>query len=104
MSDIVQEAMPRIRTWAKAKGVEDKLDKALEYCRTFSGGPESDWKSHLHADMCFDEKRPSFTCAVCRRVEPVPDARDYATREGLKHYMTIGMIWHDGDQDWSFHS
>ena len=96
--------MPRVRAWAKAKGVEAKLDAALDYCRTFSGGPEIDWKSYFHTDICFDENRPNFTCSVCRRVEPVPESSDYQTREGLRHYMLFGMIWHESDQDWSFHS
>ena len=93
-----------MRAWAKAKGVEAKLDAALDYCRTFSGGPEIDWKSYFHTDICFDENRPNFTCSVCRRVEPVPESSDYQTREGLRHYMLFGMIWHESDQDWSFHS
>ena len=104
MSDAATAAMPLIRSWAKEKGIEGKLDEALNYLRTFTQGPEKDWMSHLHTDICFEPQRPSFTCVVSKRCEPVPDARDYAIREGLNPYMMIGMIWSERDQDWSFHS
>ena len=104
MSDNAAEVMPRIREWAKTEGIGDKLEKALDYCRTFSGGPEAEWKSHLHTDMFFNEEKPSFTCAVSARCEPVPESSHYEIREGLKSYMLIGMIWDNSQKDWSFHS
>tara|TARA_R110002126_G_scaffold14054_14_gene59816 strand:+ start:818 stop:1183 length:366 start_codon:yes stop_codon:yes gene_type:complete len=104
MSDAAAAAIPLIRLWARSKGIEVRLDKALEYLRTFTKGPEKDWMSHLHTDMFFETQRPSFTCAVSKRGEKIPDARDYALREGLTPYMTIGMMWSEHDQDWSFHS
>lgn len=104
MSDSAAEVMPRVREWAKGKGIDEKLDAALDYCRTFSKGPEEEWHSHLHTDMCFNPERPSFTCAVSRRCEPRPYADTYEERQGLRHFMLIGMIWDEREQDWSFHS
>jgi len=104
MSEYATEVMPRVRAWAEGKGIVDKLDAALEYCRIFSRGPEAEWKSHLHTDICFKEDRPSFTCTVCKRVEKLPGSRDYDLREGLKLFMLIGMIWDEREQDWGFHS
>jgi hypothetical protein len=94
-----EDVMPRVRRWAKGLGIEAKLDAALDYCRTYSKGPEEEWHSELGLDMFFNESKPSFICVVCRRVDP-----DSLYPTGLRHFMTIGMIWDDREQDWSFHS
>ena len=104
MSDHAIEVMPAVCKWATDKGIKDKLDAALDYLRIFSRGPEAEFKSHLHTDICFSVESPSFTCTVHHRVTPIPGAREYEVREGLRLLMLIGMIWNEADQDWGFHS
>lgn len=99
MSESVKEQLEKVRAWARTNGLEKKLDDALEYARTFSGGPECDWMTWFGTDIGFCVEKPSFVFTVYRRL--VPDSHK---REHLKHYMTIGMIWFDSDNGWSFHS
>jgi len=99
MSDQVAHELNLVRTWARDKGIEKKLDDALEYARTFSGGPERDWMTWFGTDIGFSVENPSFVFTVYRRIVPDSDKREH-----LNHYMTIGMIWFDSDNDWSFHS
>jgi len=91
-----------LRPWAEENGYTQKLNDGLEYARTFSGGPESEWCTYIGFDVPHTADGKSFVFTVYRRVEKQPDSDHYHLREGLKHYMTIGMIWYG--TEWGFHS
>lgn len=103
-----------VRPRAKEAGLEDgpqkdiylQLNQALDYCRTFSKGPEEDWKSTLALDIPFNHDDMNFILSVCKRVHPgTGEFHDsFGARDNsLNHYYTVGMIWSDG-KGWSMHS
>lgn len=79
--------------WAVDKGVVKKLLRAFQYLRTYGGAGESTYRTHIGCDMFYNPERPSFVAKIERR-----------NVDKWEHFMTIGMIWDDGEQDWSFHS
>lgn len=85
--------MPAVQLWAETKGVGDELHRALKYLRTFSRGPEAEYHSEIHPDICYKADQPSFTCQVSRR-----------GHNGLVPFYFLAMIWDENRQDWSFHS
>ena len=103
MSDRCREYLDKVRGWCKDEGIEDKLDKALKYLRTFSMGCEDEWKSELMLDLPHHEESRMFICTVFRRIPK--EGADYSDDvSGLRHYMTLGMVWREDEKDWSFHS
>lgn len=102
MNDNTKAAVEKASVWAEKVGKEvvDKLDEGLDYLRRFSGGTEEHWATHLNLDICYDPDRPSFIATVYKRVEGDPDDHP----NGLKAYMTIGMIYRPNEEEWSFHS
>lgn len=102
-----QSAIDRVREWAKMNNIGKKFEDALDYLRTFSGGPERDWKSTICTDMFFNESKPCFIATIYRRRRDVQTAPDLVTMvqcEKLVPYMTIGMMYDDKEMNWSFHS
>ena len=93
-----------VRPWAEKLGLTEKLEAGLEYARTFSGGPEEDWATYIGVDGNIEPESRSFIFTVYKRVVKAPDDGDWLMRDGLRHYMTIGMIWFPQDNEWSFHS
>lgn len=75
-----------------------KLQDGLDYLRTYSGGPESEWMTRLYLDVPWSRSEPSFIGVICKR-----DPSRVGTA-GLVHFMTIGMIWDRISRSWSFHS
>jgi len=101
-----------VRPKAREAGLEDKepedgyagLNWGLDYCRTFSAGPEEEWKSMLEVDIPFNHDNMNFICTVCKRVEPGwGEFDDKPGDKSLKSFFTIGMIFSEG-KGWSFHS
>ena len=94
MSEGCAAHLETVRARCLEMGILGKLEDALDYLRTFSGGPESGWQSVIAIDIPFNPDKMNFICSVYRRLP----------NDEKKHYMTLGMIWHETDQDWSFHS
>lgn len=103
MSDKTREELEKVRAWADKEGLREKLEEGLEYLRTYSGGPESDWRTELCLDLPWRLDDPCFIGNICRRVPWMPELAAY---EGtaLRRFMTIGMIWRRHEREWSFHS
>lgn len=99
MSDDTKKLIEKVELWASMHGISSRLENALYYLRTFSGGPERDWKTYICPDMFFNPEKPSFIASVYRRRRNNQQCEEY-----LAHYMTIGMIYNESQQDWDFHS
>lgn len=97
MSDVVASRILVIRDWASKHGALETLNEGLDYLRRYSGGPESDWKTMLFLDTPRNEDCKNFIASIYRR-------RRDSSGETLAHYMTIGMIFDDRTNTWSFHS
>lgn len=102
MNDNTKVAVENATVWAEKVGKEvvDKLKGGLDYLRTFTGGGEDQWQTHIYTDLGYDPNSPSFIATIYKRIEG--DSDDHP--DGLKHYMTIGMIYRPSSQEWSFHS
>lgn len=113
MSDICREELAKTRAMVRELDIEKRLDVALDYLRDFgnpmlqpNGGPNGRYKSEcgrlmktrLHLDM--PHSGHSFIATVLRRKTSQAGWRDYVWQPA----MTIGMIWREIEQKWSFHS
>lgn len=94
LTSMAEKHLANVRIWAEQNGYTTKLNNALEYVRTFSGGPEEHWLSELHVDTPFNPNEKNFIAAIYKRK---PDGN-------LIQYMVIGMIWSDYEKNWNFHS
>jgi len=100
MNDHTREAVEKATVWAEklGKDVVEKLHKGLDYLRTFSGGSEEHWKTHLMLDVPYNEDEPSFIASILRRAEPWKDS------DHDEFFFQIGMIYDSHRKEWSFHS
>ena len=92
-SDQCKEHLSNARVWAMTNGCIQKLEEALDYLRTYSAGPEEEWKTELRLDRPFNKNRFDFIATIYRRNLSV-----------LTPFMTIGMIWDERNKEWSMHS
>ena len=84
-----EEHLANVRAKAREMDIEDKLEEGLEYLRTFGAGSEAQgFRTELWPDAPGDSKM-NFVANV-----------RFPSGGG----MTIGMILHEGDREWSFHS
>lgn len=103
MSDRCREEFEKTRLFAVKEGILNQFLDAYNYMRTFSLGPERDWKSELSLDMPHHSGSHMYICTIYRRV-PREEAEYGDEVGGLKHYMTIGMVYRPEEKNWSFHS
>jgi hypothetical protein len=103
MNDNTKVVVEKTTVWAEKLGkqVVDRLKDGLDYLRTFTGGGEDKWMTRLSLDVPFDPECPSFIATIYQRLEQ-QNGHDHP--DGLKAYMTIGMIYRSSSQEWSFHS
>lgn len=94
MSEQCRDHLDSVRLWALVHNKKQELSKALEYLRTYSGGPEVDWQTHLMTDTPFNKEEKNFIAVIKRK----------GVDDVFRPYMTIGMIWDEREQNWSFHS
>lgn len=99
MSDRCREHLEKARAFSIVHGIHAKFLEGIEYLRTYSGGPEEDWKSELYLDIPLHQEDWSFMCQISRRIP----SRD-GGQESLRGLICIGMIWRKDDKEWTFHS
>ena len=103
MSDKCKDHLVTVRAKAVELGAEAELDWVLNYVREYSGGPEEEWKTTIAIDVPFNEDEMNFIATVHRRI-PREDAGYSDEQSGLRHFMTMGMIYDKKDKRWYTHS
>lgn len=104
MNDRCREFVEVCRKRCAEMGISERFENALDYLRTWGNAPESKMKSVLMLDLPHSEDRMDFICVINRRVYPPEEAPSGDNISGMKHVITIGMVWRSEEKTWSFHS
>ncbi len=87
-----QEHLDEVRAWARAEGIEDRLDRVLAYVKDY--GNATTTRALLYRD--FGKETKSFVAEI--------DRKDDNTAGGWSHWMTMGLIYYEPDRDWGTHT